>query len=83
MAISNSSNADFLAEYLRNWYFVKCYALAFKLTLFKHNRFYHEAIRMGLKNPSIADCVISDFRERILRKYQDRIIRIILEAVEK
>lgn len=82
-AISSASNADFLEEYLRCWLFTKSYALAFKLTMFKHNRFYHEASKIGFKAPAMADCVITTFRNRVLLRYRDRILRIILEALER
>jgi len=78
-AIASASNSDFLDEYLRCWLFTKSYALAFKLTMWKHNRFYHEAV----KAPAIADCVITMFRNQVLLRYRDRILRIVLEAMDK
>lgn len=81
--ISSASNSDFLDVFLRSWFYIKSYALAFKLTMFKHNKFYRDAIKIGFKAPAIADCVVAAFRDRVVRRYRDRLLRIILEALER
>lgn len=53
------------------------------MILFKHNKFYHEACKMAVIAPSMAECVISQWRERVLKRFQEKIIKLLAEAFEK
>lgn len=53
------------------------------MILYKHNRFYHEACRMAVVAPSMADCMASQWRNRVLKRYQEKILKLLTEAFEK
>lgn len=84
-AVINAASHDFVDEYLKYWAFAKYYGLAFRMILYKHNRFYHEACRMAIVAPSMADYLASQWRTRILKPkhYQEKILGILKTSFEK